>query len=95
MKKNKDLNYIDIEKISYVQEDASLRDDGFNALVNDMKKVISHEDINIILLHLIDDLTFVEIAMKLNQNEKTIKTKYYRALKKYKRIKGVDEYEKN
>ena len=47
------------------------------------------EDITIILLHLIDDLKFDDIALKLNKKVKTIKTKYYRALKKYQKMKGV------
>ena len=54
-----------------------------------MKLYLTKEDISIILLHLIDDLKFDEIALKFNQNVKSVKTKYYRALKKYQKMKGV------
>ncbi len=61
---------------------------GFEALIEDMKRVLSEEDIRIILLHLIEDLRFGDIAVKLEQNERTVKTKYYRALKKYRNARG-------
>ena len=34
------------------------------------------------------DLTFGDVAKELGQNERTVKTKYYRALKKYKKARG-------
>lgn len=61
---------------------------GFEVLIEDMKRVVSEEDIRIILLHLIDDLKFEDIAAKLGQNVRTVKTKYYRALKKYRNARG-------
>ena len=64
------------------------RNGGFEALIFDMKRVLSEEDIRIILLHLIEDLRFGDIAVKLEQNERTVKTKYYRALKKYRNARG-------
>ena len=64
-------------------------DDKILELIKDMKLYLTKEDITIILLHLIDDLKFDDIALKLNQKVKTIKTKYYRALKKYQKMKGV------
>lgn len=60
----------------------------FDAFIEDMKKVLSDEDIQIILLHLIEDLTFGEVAKEMGQNERTVKTKYYRALKKYRKERG-------
>ena len=93
LKKNKKVIYVDVNEppnlsdvfVTYDQ----FANDSFVELINDMKRVVSEEDIQIILLHLIDDITFAEIALKLNKNIKTIKTKYYRALKKYKKVKGV------
>lgn len=60
----------------------------FEALIEDMKRVLSEEDIRIILLHLVEDFKFEDIAVKLKQNVRTIKTKYYRALKKYRNARG-------
>lgn len=64
------------------------RNSDFEALIWDMKRVLSEEDLRIILLHLVDDFKFEDIAAKLEQNERTVKTKYYRALKKYRNARG-------
>lgn len=95
IKKNAKTDYVDPNELSLLSGDLSAdghwANDAFNDLICDMKKVLSEEDVKIILLHLVDDVTFESIARKLNQNEKTIKTKYYRALKKYKKRKGVEQ----
>ncbi len=59
----------------------------FRELVADMKRVLPEEDVRIVLWHLIDDLTFGRIARTLGMNERTVKTKYYRALKKYRKYR--------
>ena len=60
----------------------------FEAFIEDMKKILSGEDVQIILLHLVEDLTFGDVAKELGQNERTVKTKYYRALKKYRKARS-------
>ena len=91
LKKNQKLSYVDADEISNL-DDNSLIDyfpnARFDELIRDMKSVLSEEDVKIILLHLVDDLKFDDIALRFNQNVKTVKTKYYRALKKYKKIRG-------
>lgn len=93
LKKNKKADYVDADELSNLN-DVTVVDrfanDSLEELINDMKKVISEEDVKIILLHLIEDIKFEEIAIKFNQNVKTIKTKYYRALKKCKKIGGAE-----
>ena len=84
--------YVETEKLSYIiDEPISIYDsnDNYIELIENMKLYLTREDITIVLLHLIDDLKFDDIALKLNQKVKTIKTKYYRALKKYQKMKGV------
>ena len=54
-----------------------------------MKKVLSDEEINIIILHLIYDYTFKELADKYNKPISSISSVYSRALKKFK--KGVNK----
>lgn len=86
------VTYVETEKLSYlVDETINYYDcnDSYKELIESMKLYLTKEDITIILLHLIDDLKFDDIALKLNQKVKTIKTKYYRALKKYQKMKGV------
>ena len=51
--------------------------------LNELKNVLSKQEVEIILLHLLDGLTFLDISNKININEKTVKTIYYRALKKF------------
>lgn len=90
LKSNKKITFVEVEKLSYISDDdINYCNDNLINIINDMKLYLTKEDINIILLHLIDDLKFDEIALKLNQKVKTIKTKYYRALKKYQKMKGV------
>lgn len=95
LKKNKFFSYVDEEKLySYVDDnelvlDNLISNERYNAILKDMKTILTQEDINIILLHLINNLTFDEIALKLNQNVNAIKAKYYRAIKKYKKKRGV------
>ena len=94
LKKNNKLTFVDTDEISYIQENTSvnnnLSNETYNELINEMKRVLSKEDVDITLLHLVDDLKFEEIALRLNQNVSTIKTKYYRALKKFRKIKRTE-----
>lgn len=94
--KNKAIDYIrrnkkielvdDIENIDINNyfEDVKNSDESYIELVDSLKKTVGEEDAIIILMHLIDDLKFEEIACKYNINTKTIKSRYYRALKKFK-----------
>ena len=71
--------YVETEKLSYiVDETIKIYDcnDNYIELIENMKLYLTKEDITIILLHLIDDLKFDDIALKLNQKVKTIKTKF-------------------
>lgn len=86
--KNLSLNLLSTRRRVVLSEEVVTQEEppaneGFEALLSDLKRVLSEEDVRIILLRLIEDLTFEEIAARLRQNERTVKTKYYRALKKY------------
>lgn len=61
----------------------------FILLLSSMKNVLSDDDIKIVLMHLVFGYTFLEISKKLNTNEKTINSKYYRALKKVNKLGGI------
>ena len=86
------VTFVEPEKLSYLIDETftyNNSNDNYKELIENMKLYLTKEDITIILLHLIDDLKFDDIALKLNRKVKTIKTKYYRALKKYQKMKGV------
>ena len=59
--------------------------DTFNKLISDLSTILKKEEVDIILMHVIDGLTFNEIAKKTNEKESTIKTRYYSSLRKYER----------
>ncbi|MCH5172012.1 MAG: sigma-70 family RNA polymerase sigma factor [Erysipelotrichales bacterium] len=93
LKKQKNIDYFDIENIIYLQDLNNVSEANFYVndnliqIIEDMDKTLSKEEITIVFLHLIYDFKFQEIALKLKQNTMTIKSKYYRALKKYKKSK--------
>lgn len=91
LRKNKNLDFIDIEELSVniLNDYSIIKNETLNDLLKDMKRVLPKQDLLIIFLHLLDDFTFEEIASKLNLNVKTVKTKYYRSLKQYQKMKGV------
>ena len=60
-----------------------------------MNKYLSKLELDIVLLRLIDNYKFDEIAYKLKENINTIKTKYYRALKKLSKRKVKYEMKKS
>ncbi len=65
-------------------EESVCSHDAFNYIVKLMQSYLRKEDVDIILLHVTEGFTFEEIALKKEQKVKTVKSKYYRALKKLK-----------
>ena len=62
----------------------------FEAIIKDLNKHLTTEEVRVVLSHLIDGLSFNEISERENQNISTVKSIYYRALKKYKKLKGIE-----
>lgn len=94
--KNKSINYISTktkEQVEYndeyienIQHNSSTE---YTNIIMEMERFLSREQINIILLHVVYDYSFIEIAKKYNTSESTIKTMYYRSIKSFKkRIKN-------
>lgn len=54
----------------------------YQLTIKEYKKVLSEKELNIILLHQIDDLTFHDIALRYRSKENTIRTLYNRSVKK-------------
>ncbi len=101
LKKNKKITLVDIDTLDCLLDENSfseqklLANEKYNCLVQELNGALSKEEAQIILFHLSDDLKFDDIALKLNRNVKTIKTKYYRAIKKFRKMKGVKQYEES
>lgn len=60
-------------------------DNDLDFLLTELQEILSNREIDIIICHLIDGLSFKEIAKSLKIKEPTVKTTYYRALKKCKK----------
>ena len=54
-------------------------------IIKDLKASLREIEVKIILLHLLEVKTFNEISKIVSMKEKTVKTCYYRALKKIKK----------
>ena len=87
--KNKAIDFIRRNKNKYLLENEIVNtpsiDNGlYYLIVNDMKRVLTVEEIDIIILHVVYDLSFKLIAKKYKLPITTISTKYYQAIKKNK-----------
>ncbi len=83
LRKNKNIIINDDELVLCITDNEHHNNEYYE-LIDSMKIVLTDEEINIILLHAINDYSFKEISEKLNLPITTISSKYYRALKKYK-----------
>lgn len=88
--KNKAIDHLRENKNKYTLENEIVLKTGVPAenlylvIINDMKRVLTDEEIDIIIDHVIYDLSFGYIAKKYNKPISTISTKYYQAIQKYK-----------
>ena len=86
--KNLSINYVkDKNNLNISLDDTYLDNieeekNELNEIINVLDKYLNEEEIKIIINHLIFGFTFEEIAKKMNVNTNSIKTKYYRAIKK-------------
>lgn len=90
--KNKALNYIkkysrisivDDKELDVIQEELN-SNDTFEYIMEVLKETLTKQEYEILCLHLLDNYTFKKISLKQNINESTVKTLYYRAVKKSK-----------
>ncbi len=70
------------DKVEFIVSD-DLKSESYYQLIDDMKSFLQPEEVELIIKHIINGLTFKEISIDSNTNENTIKTKYYSAIKKY------------
>ncbi len=78
--KNNDYDLLDYEHFdNYESNNNDLRD-----MIDILKKQLEYDEVDIIIKHLVYAYSFEEIAKEINMNVSTVKTKYFRAIKKVK-----------
>ena len=82
--KNKDVH---VESMDVFSMDNINKNKDYSVAIDELNSILSSVEINIIFAHLFGNYTFKEIAENLNMNEMTVKTTYYRALKKCRKEK--------
>ncbi|MCQ2772776.1 MAG: sigma-70 family RNA polymerase sigma factor [Bacilli bacterium] len=80
----------EIQKVDLIEDDTLLgvvnSDIEHALLIDQLKEVLKDNEFNIIVMHLLDDLTFKEVGSRLNIKENTVKTTYFRALEKCRKL---------
>lgn len=85
IKKTSKLEYISDDELNKIIDSNYKKDDiddefTYNLLL--LKKHLKQQEYDILCMHLFDNYTFKSISIKLNIKETSIKTLYYRAVKK-------------
>ena len=83
LRKKKRIDYIDIDELDLLNGDIS--HESYKETISNMKKVLNEYEFQIIIDHLIYDMTFIDIAKKYNKSLSSIKQTYYQSIKKYKK----------
>lgn len=63
----------------------------YDDIISGLKKKLNENELEIVLMRLVEDLTFRDIAKRLGRNLNTVITTYNRAVKKYKKGGGSEE----
>ena len=86
--KNNALTFLSKKKLEtrvdddFIYDEAPSSNSELREIVEEIKKYLDKEEVDIILSHLLYGDTFSDIANKYNVSVNTIKTKYYRAIEK-------------
>jgi len=89
--KNLSLNYIKNKDSSIIYNDEAILylydeyKDNTKAIIDELYEILTAEEVDIIIMHLIYKFTFKEIANDMNVSTDSIKGKYRRAIIKYKK----------
>ena len=97
--KNSSLNFLKSHKQEEIF-DENIEDYNYSydshyyLLIEEWKKVLSNEEIELILEHVIEGFSLRELALNSNKSSNTIKSIYRRAIKKLQQFYEVKEHEK-
>lgn len=82
LKKYNKISLVDDFELDTLDDKDNLNNDVFNDTLALLKENLKSQEYELLLLHLFDNYTFKEISTKLNIKESTLKTLYYRTIKK-------------
>ena len=99
--KNKALDYLKSKNTALVIDEKYVYDNEglyekdntiYKDVISRMKKILSDYEIEIVLKHTLDDMSFRELSKKYKKPISTILTTYYRAIKKMKEDMNNEKY---
>ena len=86
LKKHKKITLIDVSDLNMLCNQSVPNDYAFYDTLKILKENLKGLEYNVLSLHLFDNKTFKDISLKLNIKESTVKTLYFRSLKKSRRL---------
>ena len=89
LRKKKRIDYIDLDEIDLLNDYSDYSHESCKKIIDEMKTILNNDEMNIIIKHLIYGISLVDIAKEQNTNISSIKSTYYRSIKKYKKVKGI------
>ena len=93
--KNKAINFVKAKtnKDIIYDEDiilsAESNDTSYHEIISEMGKYLDHDEMEIIILHIVYGYSFIEIATKLNKPSSTIHSIYQRGIKKFRKAMKI------
>lgn len=88
IKKKKRIYIMNDDEIDFIKDDV-VSHVTYNEIIDELKLCLSKEEFEIVYDHLVEGLTFEDIGKSKSINTNSIKSIYYRTLKKYKKMKGI------
>lgn len=85
LKKIKKITLVDVTDLELFNQSVS-NDYVFYGTIKVLKENLKDIEYDILSLHLFSELTFKEISLKLNMKEPSVKTLYFRTLKKSRKL---------
>ena len=82
MKKYSKITFVERNDLDLLESKSNSNDLVFIDTVRILRENLKNDEFNILSLHLFENITFKDIASKLNMKLSTVKTLYFRSLKK-------------
>lgn len=86
LKKYNKITLVDVTDLDLLNNQSGSNDYLFKDTLKVLKDNLSDIEYNILSLHLFSELTFKEVSSKLNMKESSVKTLYFRTLKKSRKL---------
>lgn len=86
LKKYNKITLVDVTDLDLFNNESASNDYLFSDTLKILKDNLKALEYNILSLHIFSELTFKEISSKLNMKESSVKTLYFRTLKKCRKL---------